>query len=62
MTRERIRQLQNIALHKLRKALGKKERPQVEAFDLISLLLVGGGRASGPFLFAPISRSAGRTL
>ncbi|MFZ4599390.1 MAG: sigma-70 family RNA polymerase sigma factor, partial [Terrimicrobiaceae bacterium] len=28
VTRERIRQLQNIALGKLRKALGKKERPQ----------------------------------
>ncbi len=27
VTRERIRQLQNIALEKLRKALGKKERP-----------------------------------
>ena len=31
VTRERIRQLQNIALHKLRKALSKKERPKVEA-------------------------------
>jgi RNA polymerase primary sigma factor len=31
VTRERIRQLQNIALHKLRKALGKKERPQMAA-------------------------------
>jgi len=31
VTRERIRQLQNIALHKLRKALGKKERPGMEA-------------------------------
>lgn len=31
VTRERIRQLQNIALHKLRKALGKKERPPVAA-------------------------------
>lgn len=27
VTRERIRQLQNIALSKLRRALGKKERP-----------------------------------
>ena len=27
MTRERIRQLQNIALSKLRRALQKKERP-----------------------------------
>ncbi len=32
VTRERIRQLQNIALTKLRKALGKKERPKSEAF------------------------------
>ncbi|MCX7868833.1 MAG: hypothetical protein N2322_02675, partial [Terrimicrobiaceae bacterium] len=32
VTRERIRQLQNIALLKLRKALGKKERPKTEAF------------------------------
>ena len=31
VTRERIRQLQNIALHKLRRALSKKERPKVEA-------------------------------
>ncbi len=31
VTRERIRQLQNIALHKMRKALGKKEKPQIEA-------------------------------
>jgi len=31
VTRERIRQLQNIALSKLRKALGKKEKPQIEA-------------------------------
>jgi RNA polymerase primary sigma factor len=30
VTRERIRQLQNIALHKLRKALSKKERPTVD--------------------------------
>jgi RNA polymerase primary sigma factor len=30
VTRERIRQLQNIALLKLRKALGKKERPKAE--------------------------------
>jgi len=30
VTRERIRQLQNIALHKLRKALGKKERRKAE--------------------------------
>lgn len=30
VTRERIRQLQNIALAKLRKALGKKERPKTE--------------------------------
>jgi len=32
VTRERIRQIQNIALIKLRKALGKKERPKAEAF------------------------------
>jgi len=32
VTRERIRQLQNIALVKLRKALGKMERPKAEAF------------------------------
>ncbi|CAN5811721.1 N/A [soil metagenome] len=31
VTRERIRQLQNIALHKLRKALGKKEKPSMAA-------------------------------
>jgi len=31
VTRERIRQLQNIALHKLRKALGKKERSGMES-------------------------------
>ncbi len=31
VTRERIRQLQNIALHKMRKALGKKEKPKIEA-------------------------------
>jgi RNA polymerase primary sigma factor len=31
VTRERIRQLQNIALVKLRKALGKMERPKAEA-------------------------------
>ena len=30
VTRERIRQLQNIALNKLRKALNKKERPKTE--------------------------------
>jgi RNA polymerase primary sigma factor len=32
VTRERIRQLQNIALAKLRKALGKKERPAPELY------------------------------
>ena len=32
VTRERIRQLQNIALSKLRKALGKKEKPRTELF------------------------------
>ena len=32
VTRERIRQLQNIALMKLRKAIHKKEAPQVEAY------------------------------
>ena len=32
VTRERIRQLQNIALSKLRKALGKKEKPRAESF------------------------------
>ena len=32
VTRERIRQIQNIALLKLRKALGKKERAKAEAF------------------------------
>ena len=32
VTRERIRQLQNIALLKLRKALSKKERPKAESF------------------------------
>jgi len=32
VTRERIRQLQNIALTKLRKALNKKERSKVESF------------------------------
>ena len=32
VTRERIRQLQNIALHKMRKALSKKEKPLPEAF------------------------------
>ncbi len=32
VTRERIRQLQNIALVKLRKALGKMERPKAEVF------------------------------
>ncbi len=31
VTRERIRQLQNIALNKLRKALNKKERPKAES-------------------------------
>jgi RNA polymerase primary sigma factor len=31
VTRERIRQLQNIALHKMRKALSKKEKPRVGA-------------------------------
>ncbi|MGC1481462.1 MAG: RNA polymerase sigma factor RpoD/SigA [Chthoniobacterales bacterium] len=31
VTRERIRQLQNIALHKMRKALSKKEKPLPEA-------------------------------
>ncbi len=31
VTRERIRQLQNIALHKMRKALSKKEKPTLEA-------------------------------
>ncbi len=31
VTRERIRQLQNIALHKMRKALSKKEKPRNEA-------------------------------
>jgi RNA polymerase primary sigma factor len=31
VTRERIRQLQNIAIGKLRKALSKKERPKIEA-------------------------------
>jgi len=31
VTRERIRQVQNIAILKLRRALGKKERPGVEA-------------------------------
>ena len=30
VTRERIRQLQNIALRKLRRALGKKERSRAE--------------------------------
>jgi len=32
VTRERIRQLQNIALSKLRKALNKKEKPTANAF------------------------------
>ncbi len=32
VTRERIRQLQNIALHKMRRALSKKEKPKQEAF------------------------------
>lgn len=32
VTRERIRQLQNIALCKLRKALNKKEKPKADAF------------------------------
>jgi RNA polymerase primary sigma factor len=32
VTRERIRQLQNIALSKLRRALVKKERPKAEVF------------------------------
>ena len=32
VTRERIRQLQNIALGKLRRALSKKEKPRVESF------------------------------
>ncbi len=32
VTRERIRQLQNIALHKMRKALNKKEKPRPEVF------------------------------
>ena len=31
VTRERIRQLQNIALHKMRRALSKKENPRPEA-------------------------------
>ncbi len=31
VTRERIRQLQNIALHKMRRALSKKEKPRPEA-------------------------------
>jgi len=29
VTRERIRQLQNVALEKMRKALSKKDRPEV---------------------------------
>lgn len=33
VTRERIRQLQNIALMKLRKAIHKKEAPQVEVYS-----------------------------
>lgn len=32
VTRERIRQLQNIALNKLRKALSKKEKPKADAY------------------------------
>ncbi len=32
VTRERIRQLQNIALQKMRRALNKKEKPKPEAF------------------------------
>jgi RNA polymerase primary sigma factor len=32
VTRERIRQLQNIALHKMRRALSKKEKPKLEAY------------------------------
>ena len=32
VTRERIRQLQNIALNKLRKALNKKEKPKADAY------------------------------
>ncbi|MEI6035301.1 MAG: RNA polymerase sigma factor RpoD/SigA [Verrucomicrobiae bacterium] len=32
VTRERIRQIQNIALSKLRKALSRKEKPKAEAF------------------------------
>jgi RNA polymerase primary sigma factor len=32
VTRERIRQLQNIALQKMRRALSKKEKPKPEAF------------------------------
>ena len=33
VTRERIRQLQNIALHKMRRALSKKEKPKIEALS-----------------------------
>ena len=33
VTRERIRQLQNMALTKMRKALRRKEKPMPEAFN-----------------------------
>ena len=36
VTRERIRQLQNIAISKLRRALQKKERPKIQAFAEIA--------------------------
>jgi len=36
VTRERIRQLQNIALSKLRRALQKKERPAIQAYSVES--------------------------
>lgn len=37
VTRERIRQLQNIALRKMRRALSKKERPKMERPEALAL-------------------------
>ena len=36
VTRERIRQLQNVALTKMRRALGKRERPDMELFQQVA--------------------------
>ena len=36
VTRERIRQLQNVALTKMRRALGKRERPDMELLQQVA--------------------------